>query len=157
VIGARDGLLALHVAAGSLGLVLGLVAMVVEGPPEYRSRAGAAFCWAVLAVAVTALGLVAFDVAALWWLAPLAAVSYGLALLGRRAPRRRGRGWIRVYAHGQGGAYIALVTALLVVSLEGAASAAGWAVPILVGLALIERRVATITKQEPSTAARRTT
>jgi hypothetical protein len=59
---------------------------------------------------------------------------------------------VRVYAHSQGGAYIALVTALLVVSLEGPAATAAWVAPLLVGLPLIERRVATIARREASTA-----
>jgi hypothetical protein len=109
----------------------------------------------VLAVALTALGLVAFDVAALWWLLPLAALSYGLALLGYRAPRWRGRGWVRAYAHGQGGAYIALLTALCVVSLDGPATAAGWVLPTVVGLPLIERRVTRITREETAGAERK--
>ena len=92
--------------------LFGLVAMLSERAPDHRSRSGAAFRTAVLAVALTAAGLVAFDLEALWWLLPLAALSYALALAGHRAPGHRGRAWIRVYAHGQGGAYIALVTAL---------------------------------------------
>ena len=149
--GARDGLLVVHVAAGALGLVLGLAAILAEGPPDYRSRAGAGYCWAVLVVALTALGLVAFDVASLWWLAPLAAISAALALLGYLAPRRRRRGWVRLYAHGQGGAYIALITALSVVSLDGPASVAGWVLPALAGVPLIERRVSRITSSCRST------
>ncbi|MCA1700932.1 MAG: hypothetical protein LC790_19340 [Actinobacteria bacterium] len=97
-----------------------------------------------MVVSLSALALAALDLSALWWLAPLAALAYALAVLGLLAPRRRGRGWVRAYAHGQGGSYIALVTALLVVSLDGTASAAAWFVPTLLGLPLIEWRVAHI-------------
>lgn len=152
MINAHDSLLVVHVSAGSIGLVLGLLALLTEGPPDYRSRAGAGYLWAVLIVASTALGLVAFDAGALWWLVPLAVLTSALALAGYRAPRQRGRAWVRIYAHGQGGAYIALVTALLVVSLEGPAATAAWVAPLLVGLPLIERRVATIAHREASTA-----
>jgi len=95
---------------------------------------------------------VAFDASALWGLVPLAVLTCALALVGYHAPRRRGRGWVRIYAHGQGGAYIALATALLVVSLEGPAATAAWVAPLLVGLPLIERRVATIAHRDASTA-----
>jgi len=61
------------------------------------------------------------------------------------APARVGA---RAYTHGQGAAYIALVTASSVVSLDGPASVAGWAVPMLVGLPLIERRIARINHEE---------
>jgi hypothetical protein len=101
VIDAHDSLLVVHVAAGSIGLVLGLVALLTERPPDYRSRAGAGYLWAVLIVASTALGLVAFDASALWWLVPLAVLTSALALAGYRGPRRRGRGWVRIHAHGQ--------------------------------------------------------
>lgn len=141
-------LLSLHVAAGSLGLLLGALAMWAEKRPPHRSRAGAAYHWSVLGVSLTAVGLVALDWPALWWLLPLAGLSYGLALLGLLAPRRRRPGWARAYGHGQGGSYIALVTALLVVSLEGLAAAAGWFLPTLVGLPLIEWRVAHISRRE---------
>jgi hypothetical protein len=138
---AHDLLLVVHVAAGSVALILGPLAMWAERWPPYRSRSGYAYCWSVLAVALSALALVAFDAAALWWLAPLAVLAYGLALLGRAAPQWRGRGWLRAYAHGQGGSYIALVTALLVVATAGPPMVLAWVVPTLVGLALIERRV----------------
>jgi len=61
------------------------------------------------------------------------------------APARVGA---RAYTHGQGAAYIDLVTASSVVSLDGPASVAGWAVPMLVGLPLIERRIARINHEE---------
>lgn len=140
----HDSLLALHVTVGSLGLILGPVAMWAERRPPYRSRAGAAYHWAVLAVSLSAVGLVALSFSAFWWLLPLVALSYGLALLGRLAPRRHGRRWVRMYVHGQGGSYIALVSALLVVSVDSPASVAAWVLPTLVGSCLIERRVARI-------------
>lgn len=144
----HDSLLSLHVAAGTLGLLLGPFAMWVETRPPHRSRAGLGYHWAVLAVSLTAVGLVALDWSALWWLSLLAALSYTLALVGVLAPRWPSRRWVRAYAHGQGGSYIALITALLVVSLDGAAATASWVVPTVVGLPLIEWRVAHITVQK---------
>ena len=119
--------LTLHVAAGAAGLLLGPLVLRAEHDPPRRSRTGGAFLAAVAAVAVTAAGLVAFDPPALWWLLPLAALAAGLALLGATV----GREHHRLYAHGQGGAYISLVTAFLVVSLPGPAAAAAWILPTL--------------------------
>jgi hypothetical protein len=147
VIDWRDTLLGLHVVAGSLGLCLGAVAIIAERRPPFRSSTGCLYPWAVLATAATAVGLVAFDPLELWWLTGLAGLTYGLALLGYLAPRRRPRGWVRAYAHGQGGSLIALVTAALVVSLDGTAAAAAWIVPTLIGVPLIERRVTRISAQ----------
>ena len=141
---ASDGVLAAHIVAGAAGLALGAVALFAERPPTYRSRAGMLYVWAVAGVATTAAALVALDDWELWWLTPLALLALGLAVAGYLAPGRREGPWIRLYAHGQGGAYIALVTALFVVSLSGAAAAAAWIVPTLVGVPLIERRVTRI-------------
>jgi hypothetical protein len=146
----HDVVLAIHVIAGTAGLALGLVAIWIERHPPFRSGEGTAYHWAVLGVALTALALVASDIAAFWWLIPVAAVSYALALVGYLAPRMRPRWWVRGYAHGQGGAYIALVTALLVVSLDGTAAIAGWILPSLLGIPLIERRVVEIRSAELS-------
>ena len=136
-----DAVMALHVALGAVGLLLGPLALACEGPPRYRSTAGTAYAWVTAGVGLTAIALVAEDPAQLWWLSILALGTAGLATLGRRAPVRHGRQWVRAYAHGQGGSYIALVTAALVVSLEGTAQLAAWIMPIAVGLPLIERRV----------------
>jgi hypothetical protein len=141
---AGDGVLAAHVLAGAAGLGLGAAALGAEPTPAYRSRAGAGYVWAVAAVAITAIALVALDGWALWWLVPLAVLALSLALAGYVAPARRRGPWVRLYAHGQGGAYIALVTALLVVSLPGAAATVAWIVPTLIGLPLVERRVSHI-------------
>ena len=142
----HDIVLAVHVVAGAVGLGLGPLAVWTERRPPFMSRAGSAYHCAVLAVGLTAVALAALDWSTLWWLSLLAALAYGLALLGVLAPRRRPRAWIRAYAHGQGGSYIALVTALLVVSLDGTASTIAWFVPTIVGLALIERRVVRIAR-----------
>lgn len=93
----HDVVLAAHVVAGSLALILGAVGLSAERPPVYLSRAGSVYPWAVLGVALSAGGLVLFDWSALWWLSLLAALSYGLALLGYLAPRRHWRGWVRAY------------------------------------------------------------
>ena len=99
----HDSLLALHVIAGSLGLILGPVAIWASSGGHLESRAGSAYHWSVLAVCLSACGLVALDLSRLWWLLPLAGLSYALALLALVAPRRRWRGWVSAYARGQGG------------------------------------------------------
>jgi hypothetical protein len=101
--------------------------------------------------AATAIALVALREWDLWWILPLGVLAGALALAGYLAPARRHASWIRVYAHGQGGAFIALVTALFVVSLSGPAATAAWIVPTLVGVALIERRVSRL-KAHPGAA-----
>lgn len=151
-----DLLLALHVIAGSLGLILGPVAIWASRRGELAGGAHSAYHCSVLAVCVTASGLVALDFRGLWWLLLLAGLSYALALLGFLAPRRRWCGWVGAYARGQGGSYIALVTASLVVSVEGSAAVAAWVLPTLVGHPLIERRVARLEAREHAERSRAT-
>lgn len=141
----HDLVLVVHVAAGTFALLLGAVLIWRSRQQPVLSRGCAAYHAAVLVVAGSAAGLVALDWPDLWWLAPLAAFAYALGLLGYVAPRKRFRGWEAAYAHGQGGSYIALVTAFVVVALTvdgpvvGAAATLPWALPTAVGLIMIER------------------
>jgi hypothetical protein len=142
-------LLSIHIAAGAVGLLLGPVAMwqatrrlgTAQNP---NAGASAAYHWLVLAVCLSAAVLVVWFRPELWWLVPVAAFSYALVLVGRIAVDRRFRGWTHAYVHGQGGSYIALVTALVVVALtvdgplHGAAELIPWVLPIAIGLPLIE-------------------
>lgn len=148
---AHSVLLAVHIVAGSAGLVLGPVAIVREtgrlaagalGNPAGRS--GKAYDAAVLVVCVSAVLLVALFRTDLWWLIPVSGVSYGLVVLAGSAATRRPRGWIHAYAHGRGGSYIALFTAFVVVgltvegSLRGGVALIPWLTPTLIGTVLIE-------------------
>ena len=145
----RDVVLALHIAAGALGLALGPAALWrSRGGPAVAGDIGTVYLVSVLAVSLTALGLIVFEWSALWWLTILAAFSSSLAILAFLAPRLRFRGWARACAHGEGGSYIALVTALLVVSVDGAAGVAAWTLPTLAGLPLIEVRAARLRARE---------
>jgi hypothetical protein len=141
--------LGIHIAAGALGLFLGPVAMwrgsrrLAEGQ-SMRSGADTAYQWSVLTVCLSAIVLVIWFRPELWWLVPVAAFSYSLVLLGHVAAATRFRGWTHAYAHGQGGSYIAVVTALVVVAstvdgpVHGPAEAIPWALPVVVGTLLIE-------------------
>lgn len=129
-----DVVLALHITVGVLALTLGPLALLAAWRRGAVNPAATAYHWAVLGVCVSAAALVAVAPARLWWLLPIAAASYALALLGFRAARRPGSRARRLHLHGQGGSYIALVTALLVVSVG---SPLAWIAPTLIGSPLI--------------------
>ena len=142
-------LLNIHIAAGALGLLLGPFAMggdtrALGAGQRPASGISAAYPWTVLAVSLSAIVLIVWYRTDLWWLAPVAAASYALAVLGRYAAARRFRGWTHAYVHGQGGSYIALVTAFVVVALtvdgplDGPAALIPWVLPTIVGTLLIE-------------------
>lgn len=140
-------ILAAHIALGTTALIAGPVAMGARKGPGLHVRVGEAYHWVVLGVCVSAGTLAVLDWGRLWWFLPIAVGSYAFALLGYLAAKRRWRGWLRFHIAGQGGSYIALVTALLVVnagSSAGAAPAWAWLLPTVVGtllLAWLQREV----------------
>jgi len=126
--------LVFHITVGALALTLGPLALLAARRRGPVNAPATAYHWTVVGVCVSAGALVAADPARLWWLLPIAAGSYALALLGFRAARRTGSRARRLHLHGQGGSYIALVTALLVVSVG---SPLAWIAPTLIGSPLI--------------------
>ena len=135
--------LAFHIAAGAAGLILGPIAMRARKGAGLHTRAGEAYHWVMLAVCLTASLLAVLEWKRLWWFLPIAAGSYAFALLGYAAAKRRWHGWIKAHIAGQGGSYIAMTTALLVVNWEtltgtrGISSPMAWALPTVVGAPII--------------------
>ena len=135
--------LVLHIATGAVGLILGPIAMTATKLPGLHTRAGEAYHWVMLAVCVSASALALLDWTRLWWFLPIAVGSYALALVGYVAAKRRWRGWLIAHVSGQGGSYIAMVTALLVVNWQtltgtrGISSPWAWTLPTLVGTPLV--------------------
>lgn len=138
-----------HVVSGSIGLLLGPWALVADqrvlaSGARGTSRPAAAYRIVVVVVAVSAVGLVLTRRHDLWWLVPVAALTVALTLLADVAARRRFRGWLAAYVHGQGGSYLALMTAFVVVALtvdgpvRGALSLIPWLAPTVVGTLAIE-------------------
>jgi hypothetical protein len=140
---AADTVLIAHIALGTAGLILGPVAMTARKRSGLHTNTGEAYHWVVLGVSLSAGILAALDWGRLWWFLPIAAGSYAFALLGYVAAKRRWRGWMRAHVAGQGGSYIAMVTALLVVNWEtltgtrGVDSPWAWALPTVVGTPII--------------------
>ena len=135
--------LVVHIAAGMLGLILGPIAMTARKRPGLHTRAGKLYHWVMLVVCVSAALLAVLSWERNWWFLPIAAGSYGVALVGYVAAKRRWPGWLRVHLTGQGGSYIAMITALLVVNWRtftgtpGRSSPWAWALPTLVGSPII--------------------
>lgn len=142
-------LLTVHILAGTAGLVLGPVAMYhdtrrFEAGQAGTGRASGVYRSAVVLVCATAVGLVVENRPELWWLVAVSVLTYALAVLAKESAARRYRGWTHGYAHGQGGSYIALVTALIVVAVTvdgpatGTAQLVPWLAPSAFGTVLIE-------------------
>jgi hypothetical protein len=131
----RDPLLVVHIAAGLAGLALGPLALLAPERRGHRPGAASAYHWTMLVVCLSAGGLALVRWDGLWWFVPLAGFSYALALRGHLAERRRSPGWRRDHITGVGGSYIALLTALLVVSADGAIVT--WLLPSLIGVPIL--------------------
>jgi uncharacterized membrane protein len=132
----RDPFLAVHIAAGASGLILGPLAFAAAKRRGPHTRLGEAYHWVMATVCVSAAGLAIVDWSRIWWFLPIAAFSYANALVGYVAAKRRRPGWLRWHIRGMGGSYIALVTALLVVNV-GAGLSLAWFLPTIVGSPVI--------------------
>lgn len=146
-----QAILAVHMALGAIGLVLGAVALLARKQRGRHTRVGEAYHWVMLSVCVTATVIAVLDWQRLWWFVFIATGSYAFALLGYVAAKRRWPGWLRAHITGQSGSYIAMVTALLVVNWQrltgepGVNSPWAWLLPTVVGspiIAWVQRQVA---------------
>jgi hypothetical protein len=132
--------LIVHVAAGSLGLLVGPVAMLVPKRPGWHPRLGKLYQALVGLLALSSIGLAALH-PAVWWLGVVGLATWGAALGGWYVRRRARPGWIPVHIGLMCGSYISFVTAFLVVNL-GLGSIVAWVLPTLVGSPLIARATA---------------
>jgi peptidoglycan/LPS O-acetylase OafA/YrhL len=132
----RDPLLAIHIAAGTSGLVLGPIAFRSSKRRGAHTRVGETYHWVMAAVCLSAAALAIVDWQRIWWFLPIATFSYANALVGYVAAKRRRPRWLRRHIAGMGGSYIALVTALLVVNTSADLPLA-WFLPTLVGTPIL--------------------
>jgi len=146
-----NSVLLVHIGLGSAGLILGPVAMTARKLRGLHTRVGEVYHWVMLGMCLSASTLAILDWDRLWWFLPIAAGSYALAFAGYVAAKYRWKGWLRTHLAGQGGSYIAMCTALLVVNWEsltgtrGVLSPWAWTLPTAIGspiIAWVTREVA---------------
>jgi uncharacterized membrane protein len=135
--------LAVHIVLGISGLLLGPVAMLSRKCPGLHTNAGEVYHWVMLGLCLSAGVLAFLDWKRLWWFVLVALGSYAFAFVGYVAAKHRWQGWLRAHLTGQGGSYIAMLTALLVVNWENLTGSRGiyspwaWALPTVVGTPII--------------------
>ncbi|HYN93242.1 MAG TPA: hypothetical protein VES42_05295 [Pilimelia sp.] len=147
-------LLAVHVAAGTAGLLLAGPVLFVRKRRGAHTWLGRAYAIAAALLCLTAFVLVAYDPAALAGLAVLGVLTVGWVgagvWLARRRPRLGAPGRWRVWhLNCMGSSVIAFVTAFVVQVANGHPLA--WVAPTLIGAPLISwrtrREVAALTRR----------
>lgn len=128
----EQAVLWIHIGTGTVALILGPIAMGARKRRGTHTRVGKAYHWFVLAVCLAAAVLVAIDWQRRIVMLPIAMGSYGLALMGYLAARRKRGDWIARHIGGMGGSYIAMVTAVLIANWRSIAPLIGIKVPVIV-------------------------
>lgn len=140
----HDLVLALHIALGAGGIILGPVVMQASKRPGTHTQFGAIYHWLFLGVFITTVILCLMNWQKFWWLLFVGAGSYAFALLGYLSAKLRWKNWLRYHISGQCGSYIAMATAVLVVNL-GLGVWWAWVLPTIIGspmIAWVQREVA---------------
>ena len=134
---------AVHVVAGLVCAIAGIVAMVAPKRAGRHPSAGTVYYWSLVVVFLTMTAL-----SILRWphnthLLILGILSFGAGVVGRRARRRRWRRWLPVHITGMAVSYILLLTAFYVDNgphlplWRSLPPLAFWLLPSLVGLPLL--------------------
>lgn len=135
-----DPLLALHVAAGTTGLLLGPVWLALRLGGHRAGPVAAGYQAAVAAVSVSG-GALAVLRPGLAWLLAFAVLTPALALAGAAARRRGWARWRVLQPHLLGESYVALATGALVASTGNPLA---WLLPAVVAqvpIAMVKRRL----------------
>jgi hypothetical protein len=129
-------LLPLHIVFGSLGILLGPIIMLSKKQRGIHTRLGEIYHWNMLAICLTAIVLAILEWDRLGWFFYVALFSYSFAFMGYVSGKIRWKSWIFYHLAGQGGSYIAMTTALLVVNV-GVTVWWAWVIPSIIGSPII--------------------
>ena len=136
-------IVAIHVVAGLICTVAGIIAMLTPKRTARHPSAGTVYYWSLGVVFLTMAAL-----SILRWphnthLFVLGILSFGAGTIGRTARRRLWRGWLRLHITGMAVSYILLLTAFYVDNgphlplWRSLPPLAFWLLPSLVGLPLM--------------------
>lgn len=106
--------LALHVLAGLVSVITGIIAMLSKKRPGWHPRWGTAFYWSLGVLFASAIVLTAMRFKEDYLLLILGAISFGAAFLGRTARRQVWRNWANLHISCMGFSYIVMLTAFYV-------------------------------------------
>lgn len=132
----ESSFLVLHILCGTLCLVMALGAFASNKRKGIHTILGNIYHWVFLLLALSAIALSVLDWERLWWFLPIALFSYAFALAGFLAAKIKWKNWLRFHLVGQGGSFIAMVTAVLVVNF-GSSHLIVWFLPSIIGTPII--------------------
>jgi|ERR1041385_5952764 hypothetical protein len=107
-------IIAVHVVAGIVCTLAGIVAMLAPKRDGRHPSAGTLYFRSLVVVSASMAALSVLRWPANTHLLVLGVVSFGAGLLGRTARRRRWPGWLSAHVAGMGVSYIVLLTAFYV-------------------------------------------
>ena len=129
-------ILILHILCGSLGLLIAVGAFFSKKSKGMHTILGNTYHWVFVLLSLSAIALALQDWNNLWWFLAIALFSYSFALVGYLAAKIKWKNWIRFHLIGQGGSFIAMVTALFVVNF-GTLNLFVWFLPTIVGTTML--------------------
>ena len=138
-------LLAIHIPAGMICVLAGLVALLSKKQAGRHPKFGTIYYWSLSVVFVTASIMSALRWTEDYHLFILGTLAFTVATFGRMAHRRRWVGWVRLHITGMGLSYIFMLTAFYVDNGKNLPlwkelpPIAYWILPSVVGLPLIVR------------------
>jgi hypothetical protein len=136
-------IVAVHVVAGLICTVAGIVAMLSPKGPGRHPSAGTVYYWSLVVVFLTMAALSILRWPANTHLFILGIVSFGAGVIGRIARRYRWPGWLSVHVTAMAVSYIVLLTAFYVDNgphlplWRSLPPLAHWLLPSLVGLPIL--------------------
>ena len=136
-------LLAIHIPAGIICVLAGLVALLSKKQAGRHPKFGTIYYWSLSVVFGSATILAGLRWAEDYHLFILGILSFTAATFGRMAHRRRWYGWVRLHITGMGLSYIFMLTAFYVDNGKNLPlwkelpPIAYWILPSAVGLPLI--------------------
>lgn len=139
------GIVAVHVGAGLVCTVTGIVAMLAPKRAGRHPYAGAVYYWSLVVVFLTMAVLSILRWPANTHLFILGLLSFGAAVVGRTARRRLWPTWLPVHITGMAVSYILLLTAFYVDNgphlplWRSLPPLAHWLLPGLVGVPMLIR------------------
>lgn len=132
-----------HIVTGMICLISGIFAMSFKKKRGKHSVSGEIYHWSYVFVFITALVMSVIHWEKSQYLFYIALFSYGLALLGYLAGKKKWKNWIGAHIGAMLGSYIGIVTATLVVNipsipvLNELTILLFWFLPTIIGTPLI--------------------